>query len=264
MIKFASILAISLAPLATLYSQEAVPAKAPQIVILKLDDLTTKDADASGVSTRWQQIANFVEKKKIKASVGIIANSLDADKPAFFEWIKAQNKKGLLEFWNHGQTHSEKLVDGKKIHEFKNVPFEEQKATLEKSQKLAKEKLGFDFAAIGTPFNTCSEDTEKVLEEFPEIKVWFFGPAKPKFSKKLILERTVDLEKPVLNPDFEQFKTAYEKLAVDKEYIVLQGHPMGWKGERFKNFESAVDYLLAKGCVFMTPSEYFTYKEKKK
>lgn len=245
-------------------SAEEATANKPQVVILKLDDLTAKyPSKDCPTGPGWKRLVDTLEKKKIKASFGIILNSLEDDNTAYFDWIKELNGKGIVEFWNHGVTHSEKKENGEKIQEFKNSSLEEQKSTIEKGQKLAKAKLGFDLAAISTPFNSFNDNTEKALEDFPEIKVWFFGPAKPKFSKKLILERVVDLESSVGNPDFEKFKESYESKARDKEYIVLQGHPRSWDDKKYENFEKVVDYLLEKKCVFMSPSEYLASKNQK-
>ncbi len=243
----------------SVFSQDA--AKKPQVVILKLDDFTAKfPSKDCPAGSKWKKVVDIVEKKKIKASFGIILNSLEKDNQAYFDWIKEQDKKGNIEFWNHGMTHAENKET--KAQEFnKGSSYEEQKATLEKGQKLAKEKLGITLTTLGTPFNSFSDDTEKALEDFPEIKVWFFGPGKPKISKKLILGRVVNLESQVGNPDFDKFKESYEAKGKDREYIVLQGHPPMWDDKKFENFEKTIDYLLEKGCVFMTPSEYAASKK---
>ncbi|OGV55031.1 MAG: hypothetical protein A2X45_11105 [Lentisphaerae bacterium GWF2_50_93] len=246
------------------FSEEA--AKKPQVIILKLDDLTAKfPSKDCPAGPRWKKVVDTVEKKKIKASFGIILNSLEKDNQPYFDWIKDLNTKGNIEFWNHGMTHGEKTENGNKIQEFnKGSSYEEQKATLEKGQKLAKDKLGITLATLGTPFNSSSGDTEKALEDIPDIKIWLYGPGKPKISKKLILERSVNLEASVGNPDFDKFKEAYESKGKTKEYIVLQGHPPAWDDRKYENFEKIVDYLIEKGCIFMTPSEYLASKSQNK
>ena len=54
------------------------------------------------VSPRWQRIADFIEKSNLKASFGIIGSSLEEDNPAYFNWIKDLDRRGNIEFWNHG------------------------------------------------------------------------------------------------------------------------------------------------------------------
>ncbi len=258
-----SVLALALATSVNLFSADDATGGKKQVIILKLDDLTAKfPSKDCPAGPRWKKVVDTVEKKKIKASFGIILNSLEKDNQPYFDWIKDLNSKGNIEFWNHGMTHGEKTENGNKIQEFnKGSSYEEQKATLEKGQKLAKEKLGIELAVLGTPFNSFSDDTEKALEDFPEMKIWFYGPSKPKISKKLILERSVNLESSVGNPDFDKFKEAYESKGKNKEYLVLQGHPPAWDDKKYDNFEKIVDYLIEKGCVFMTPSEYAATKK---
>ena len=64
------------------------------------------------------------------------------------------------------------------------------------------------------------------------------------------------MEYPVGNPDFDEFKTKYERnLSLD--YIVLQGHPSSWDDHDFNEFERIINYLKGRGSIFMTPVEYF-------
>lgn len=235
----------------------------PPVIILKLDDMTQRGAKkGEGVSSRWQKLVDFLEKENIKASLGIIGNSLEKDDQKFFDWLKAQEKKGYVEFWNHGQTHKELPKESNKRRCEFTAPLEEQVATLKKTQQLAKEKVGIELKAFGAPFNVTNADTEKALEKFPEIKVWFFGSNKTKESKKLSLKRVVNLEHPTMNPSASGLFSDYDYKGKFEEYLVLQGHPNGWDDKRFAEFTKAVAFLKEKGCKFMTASEYFELQNK--
>lgn len=235
----------------------------PPVIILKLDDMTQRGAkNGEGVSRQWQRLVDFLEKENIKASLGIISNSLEKDDQKFFDWLKAQEKKGFVEFWNHGHTHQELPKEGNKRRCEFTAPLAEQIATLKKTQQLAKEKAGIELKAFGAPFNVTNTDTEKALEEFPEIKVWFFGSNKTKESKKLILGRVANLEQPTMNPNSAGLISDYDYKGKFEKYLVLQGHPNGWDDKRFEEFTKAVAFLKEKGCKFMTASEYYELQNK--
>ena len=226
----------------------------PPIIILKLDDV--RQMKNGAVHQNWQRVADYIETNHLKASFGIICSSLEKDNPAYFDWIKAQNKKGFIEFWLHG--YRERTKDDK-TGEFEQGTFEEQKAVLERSEKLAKEKLGFELPAFGPHWTGTTDATEKALDAVPEIKIWLYGPQVPKFYRKVSLPRVLALENPTFVPDFAKFKAAYEQFGSKEKFLVLQGHPPAWYiAERWNGFVQIVEFLKSQGCVFMTPSEYVT------
>jgi peptidoglycan/xylan/chitin deacetylase (PgdA/CDA1 family) len=225
-------------------------AKPPQIIILKLDDVVAHGTDARApVPPRWQRMADFVEQARIHAAFGIIGYSLEQDNPAYFDWIKNLHKKGHIEFWNHGYRNR-KAED--KTGEFEE-PFAGQKDSLEKTQKLAKEKLGIELKVFGAHWSGTNQDTAKALEGIPEITMLFYDP---KSGKKLVFERVLTLENPIFVPDAEKFQELYEARAKDKACLALQGHPNSWDEKRWEGFVKIIEYLKSQGCVFMTPSEY--------
>jgi peptidoglycan/xylan/chitin deacetylase (PgdA/CDA1 family) len=229
----------------------AAASSAPQVIILKLDDvLAFSKHNGPPVSPRWQRVADYIEKSHLKASFGIIGSSLECDNPAYFEWIKNLAKKGFIEFWNHGY-YDRKPSD--KTGEFEGS-LEAQKDALHKTQTLAKQKLGFELRAFGPHWSGTTPDTAVALESFPEIKMWFYGDAKS--STKFLFPRVMTLENPTFVPDFEKFKSFYEKNAQTKPCLALQGHPNAWDDKRWAGFLKIVDFLQSRGCVFMMPSEY--------
>ncbi len=220
-----------------------------QIILLKLDDIVQEKNKDLAISPRWQKMADFIMKNKLKAGFGIIGSSLEQDNPAYFKWIKDLHEKGI-EFWHHGYGQGGK-------GEFEKGSMEEQKALLDKTEKLAKEKLGFSLPAFGPHYTATTDETEKALEAIPEIKIWLYGPKNPKYYKKLSIPRYLGLENPTFVPDFEKFKASYEKLGGKQPVLVLQGHPNGWDDSKFSGFVKIIEYLKSKDCVFMTPSEYY-------
>ena len=242
-------------------AQEAKKEKVP-VVILKLDDMCTNGAPSNGsnaVSPRWQKLIDYIQNKKLKATIGVMGFSLEADNQKYFDYLKDLDKKGF-ELWNHGYKVRKGQEDSA---EFEKVPMEEQKASLEKTQKLMKDKTGIELKAFGPHWSGTSEETFQALEQISEIKMVFFYAPPSKKTGKFIFERNVNLESSPGNPDFEKFKAAYEKFAGQKAYICMQGHPNMWAtDEKWNGFEKIMDYLIGKGCVFMTASEYLATVKK--
>jgi peptidoglycan/xylan/chitin deacetylase (PgdA/CDA1 family) len=224
----------------------------PQVIILKLDDV--QQVRNGVVHRNWQRVADYIGTNHLKASFGIICSSLETDNPAYFDWIKDLNKKGFVEFWLHGYRAR---TQADKSGEFEQGTFEEHKALLERSEKLAKEKLGFTLPAFGQHWSGTTDATERALDAVPEIKIWLYGPRASKLYRKVSLPRVMGLENPTFVPDFAKFKATYERIGAKEKYLVLQGHPPNWyTDERWNGFIQIVEFLRSKGCVFMTPSEY--------
>jgi peptidoglycan/xylan/chitin deacetylase (PgdA/CDA1 family) len=248
MIRTAVLASAAIAALIMVAAAQAEDAPAKPVIILKLDDITRNGASGQNpISPRWQRCVDFLEKEQVKASLGIIGNSLEGDAPAYFKWIKDLAVKGAFEFWNHCYE------DG--ADKFKGTPMEDQKAALEKTQNLAKEKLGLTLRAFGVHWSATDVATEAALAAIPDIKIVFFSPENPK-GKQVCLKRTINLEQPTFVPNFEKVKDAFEKWGNKLPYIALQGHPNQWDDKRLEDFTKVVKYLKEQGCQFMTASEY--------
>ncbi|AHF90145.1 polysaccharide deacetylase [Opitutaceae bacterium TAV5] len=245
---------------------EIPPRKAPPVIILKLDDLRQTNGK---VHHSWTRVADYLKNRSIKSSIGIICETLAEATPEYTGWIRERRDSGLIEFWFHGWDHQVWTDDaGKKWNEFKGRPFDEQWSRFERSQTLAKEKLGFPFAAFGPGggVGTGSQDgvTAQVMAKDPDMKVWLYpspvdasGRDLAAAGKVTILDRVwaVNLEAAVGQPAFNRLVVGYAKNP-DREYFVLQGHPTHWAGERFREFEKIIDFLVEQNAVFMTPLEY--------
>lgn len=234
----------------------ATPASArPQVILLKLDDVV--QVNGSPVHRNWQRMADYVASNGIKASFGIICSSLEKDNPAYFAWIKEWQSRGCVEFWLHG--YRQRTAADKK-GEFEEGTFEEQRAVLERSARLAREKLGFPLRAFGPHWSGTTEATEQALQALDDNAIWLYGPRQSKFYRKASLPRVMALENPTFVPDFEKFRATYEKSGAKEPYLVLQGHPPAWDEKRWEGFLRIIAFLKEKGCVFMTPSEYVATK----
>lgn len=234
------------------------PASKPQVILLKLDDVIARRVGPKPVSDRWLKITDYLKTNNIKGSFGVITQSLEKDNPVYFQWLKDIQKEGLIELWMHGYH----MRGAKDTGEFEGGTAAEQRAILEKGMKLAKDKLGFPLPAFGPHWSGTTDATDEALEGVPEIKIWLYGPQKPKFFTRLSIDRVLALENPTFVPDAAKFKATYEKNAAKREVLVLQGHPEQWDDKRWAGFLEIIEFLKSKSVVFSTPSEYLASQAK--
>jgi len=268
--RFLALLILSLGCTAPWLRAETPPPLAHIVpIVIKLDDVRTNDS--GHLSERWQRLLDLVRERKIKLSLGVIANSLEGDKPAYFTWIKAMHDTGLVEFWFHGYDHGVRTVDGVEAAEFTALSYEEQKEHFAKSQKLAKEKLGFTFQTYGPPgggkmpiSDADLDATVRVLTEDPSMKVWLYPKPMDARAEKLnaagkitVLDRVwaVNIEWPLFVPNSGKFITDYNKYAASRKYFVLQGHAAKWDDARWPEFLKIIDYVTQNKIPTVLPTE---------
>jgi hypothetical protein len=252
---------MALAPASAQTPTTTTPAARPLAVVLKLDDLVRGGKPSTAtVSPRWQRATDFLEGEKIKASYGLLCDSLEGDCPAYIEWIKQRVTNGFIEIWHHGYyarlLPAEMKVNGRTA-EYIGGSVEDQAAMFRKSLDLVKQKTGIEMMAFGPHSTAIDGITYKALEGIPEIKmVFYYGPPKDVPTSKFVVKRLVELEKPLFVPNPENVQKTYEQKKDTLPYIVVQGHPNQWDDARFENFKKAVLYLRDQGCRFLTPSEF--------
>ncbi|MGE5343327.1 MAG: DUF2334 domain-containing protein [Candidatus Omnitrophota bacterium] len=212
------------------------------VVILKADDVVYSDA--------CRRFTDYIEQKKIKAALGVVAKSLNDD--SLCTWLRSLATKSNFEIWNHGLIHD---CSEHQTSEFEGNPYLAQLHYLRKSQQLFKGKTGITCMTWGAPCNFIDENTARALSEVEDIKIWLFGG---KESGKLVLERRGNIEFPTLKPDVASFVEKYNQDKLDQcDYLVFQLHPHSWDAANFAEFQKVIDYLLQKQVVFMTPAEYY-------
>jgi len=228
----------------------------PPFVVLKLDDMFATDGR---VPDRWQRIADFSAQRRLKLSIGLICNSLDADQPDYLAGLRRLIDTGLIELWHHGYDHRRWDEAGVTYCEFSKTDRAHQHDHLVRAQQLAKDKLGLTFQTFGAPFNAIDATTAGVLATLPDIRVWLYvDPALAATAGKFaaVSPGPVNLEAPVHKPNYDAFVAALATVApTHPRYLVLQGHPMSWDDTVFAEFVRIVDHLLALGCPFVLPAE---------
>ena len=224
-------------------------------VILKFDDLREEDGT---VPDAWRSLFAELDARGIPATLGLIGSSLEDGSEEYVAWIRAQHHHGH-EVWNHGYCHCKPPgPDGEQLLEFAGTPATYQREQLARSQELARQRLGFSLRSFGAPFNATDSLTASVLANLPEIRVWLYPPPGA-LTDKIVLPaiRGLNLEYPTHQPDFEKFRAAYQEHP-NAAVIVLQGHPRSWVADpaRLSEFYRILDFLVARGTRFTTPSAY--------
>ncbi len=227
-----------------------------QLIILKADDLSYSANYI--IPLGFQNFIEYIKINNIKASIGLIGNSLEVNNEQYLQYIKNISLDGSFEIWNHGYNH--KLTgtneNGETYHEFWNTTFDYQRDHLEKTQELALEKLGITLRAFGAPGNNHDSITLDVINENDEIKLWFYGNPE---SDKIVLERHYNIEFSSQYPDYEEFVNNYP---ANEEYLALQIHPNAWDNEGFNQFELIVEFLMTQKVAFITPYEFYRLSER--
>lgn len=225
-----------------------------QLVILKADDLIYDKSKV--ISENWTRFLHYVVSDKIKASVGLIVNSLETEDERYSGLLKYLNRTGYIELWIHGYDHRLGAIypNGEPYDEFRNSSLEFQKNQIKKALDLSMQKLGFTMQTFGAPGNAIDDNTKIALNAFNEIKVWFFGR---EGSNKLVLGRSAEMEYPVGNPDFTSFVKNHDQKS---SYIVFQIHPNMWNENQFNEFTKIISYLIEQKLTFILPFEFYNMK----
>lgn len=240
------------------------PRTKPPVIVIKVDDLRQVNGR---VPLLWVRFADAIKQRGIKASIGIICQTLEEATPEYAGWIKEQQASGRIEFWFHGYTHDVRKENGKDFGEFVGRDYDEQKRRFDLSEALAKDKLGFALQTFGPPGGAApsfDKTTVKVMADVPDMKVWLYPTPIDEPGKKLaaegkvvILDRVfeVNLESAVGQPSYSRFITGYAKHP-DREYFVLQGHTAQWGAPgRFDEALKIIDFLISQHARFVTPME---------
>lgn len=223
-------------------------------VILKLDDAWYEDGL---LHQGWLKTFAYLNEREINATIGIVGERMQEAPPVFYEWLTTQVGLGH-EVWNHGWCHCKPVIDGEEVREFSGTTYEYQLDRIQKTQALAKDKLGLKLTTFGAPYNAVDTSTARALQAVPELKNWFYAPESME-TELHVLPRlaAVNIEYPVHQPDFASFLKGYEASG-EQAVLVIQGHPRSWMepDSRFEEFKKIVDFLVSERARFLTPSDY--------
>jgi peptidoglycan/xylan/chitin deacetylase (PgdA/CDA1 family) len=232
-------------------------AYANTFIVLKLDDLKQEQ---NVVHSGWENVLRFLNDEGIIGTIGIIGSSLESPSKEYVRWIKNRHNEGH-EIWHHGYCHCKFDQNGVLIREYGGASFDSQAASIKKTQKLAKERLGIIMRSFGAPYNSTDNKTANILDEIDDIKVWMFKETKFN-TEKFVLDRfkSVNIEYPVHQPNFLEFKKGFQEHK-HRPVLVIQGHPRSWVKDplRFEEFKKIVLFLKEQDVTFTTAYQYYLH-----
>ena len=228
----------------------SIAATGPKI-ILKLDDY--------GSNTSFKPAPlDIVIQKQVKASLGVIAGRLNTNALTVYgKYINAINSQGKKQFeiWHHGLDHSNDNPPASN-YEFDGTSYDFQKDHFESANQLVINYLGVQMHSFGAPYNASDENTNKVIGENLNYKVFMFASPSP--YNVMSLNQRVNMESSTGVVDYDYFVARFnEKKTTYTNYMVLQGHPNQWDAARVSEFAQIIDFLIAQGCEFVLPYDYY-------
>jgi hypothetical protein len=144
--------------------------------------------------------------------------------------------------WNHGYSHSGESHS--QYTEFDNPMVEVQIGSIEQTQTLVHDLLGFRPSVFGPAFNRYSQQTRDALKAFPEIDTCFFAPED--FPEHFHVLGT--LPRIVFEDKRFQFQpivdTQVPQIATSERPTVMQIHPGKWDLRSHVVFERSMQVLL--------------------
>jgi len=250
----AAIILLSL--MATVFSVNAT-----QYVIIRADDFVNDYSSPSKtVAASWLRFIQIVTNKQVVAGVGLIGNTLASPTPEFITFCQNLDASGQFEIWNHGYDHLYGSTDpdtGIFTAEFYNTTFTFQTNQMAKAQSIVKQKLGITMRTLGTPGNYCDATTSLMLAQNADIKVWFFPPGGLTVPTNVIRIPSTTLEWKGTTSrylDLPRFIGAYNSNA---PVICFSMHPRSLPNAEMDKLADAIDFLHAKGAVFIKPYDYY-------
>lgn len=218
-------------------------------IILKLDDFGVKDGNCAALP-----VLDFLVHMQLKAGLGVIANRVDGTGLSVLnKYLGATNKDGehLFEIWHHGLDHVKP--------EFNGTTYAYQKEHFDGATQLIKNSLHLQMHSFGAPYNANDTTTNLVIATDSNYKVTMFNkPAAAAGAGIMNLTNRVNMESATGIVDYNYFVTNFKNCKDSfTNYMVLQGHPLKWEQMHLTQFVQIIDFLLAQGCVFVTPYEYY-------
>lgn len=222
-----------------------------QFVMLVADNLAFDEATI--IPEAWRPFLELIQEEQLKASIGIIGEDIERGNDQFFTLIKALHASGLVEFWNNGYLSVGGVASP--LDELGNVflagSHAVQKASITRTQDLARANLDLTFHTFGAPGKATGEGTADALEGIEDIRVWLFGDPS---ADKFVLNATAQIENEEANPSFMIFMEEYDR---EQPYLLLDIHPDLWDQTGLEQFRRIIGYLRDYDVIFTTPYDYY-------
>ena len=219
-------------------------------IIIKFDDMNVLKDRVWG-----KNAMDYMVKKTIKFSSGVIANRLDDTAlNTLSPYLLAIDSEGnkLFEVWHHGYDHV--------IPEFSVHPYTYQSQHFNDADRIVNNLLQVQMNSFGTPGNSSDSITNQVISENPNYHIFMLSQVLPKkFDKSILyLNQRVEMENGVGNVNYDYFVANFNKYKNRfTDYMIIQGHPNDWDTDKNQQFQQIIEFLIAQGVEFVLPYEYY-------
>lgn len=222
-----------------------------KVVIIKADDFR-------GPTAAWASFLEVSRAAHVKVSIGVIVDSVATNNSAVL-WMKAQQDKGDVEFWDHGWDHARWQTNGETVQEFLGSGLAHQRAHLKQAQAALKAALGKDVLAFGPAYTGFDADTAAVINETPALRLLFCH--KVTAARNLLTNRVVVLDfiseaDGTGKPNGEKLEATLAKRMPGA--VSLQFHPPYFDVPHLAEYQKIVNYLLPNGYSVQLPSEFIS------
>lgn len=198
----------------------------PSNVILKVDDFVQ-----DGQYDKARRFLDVIIEKDIKASIGLVGNTLDKLPLDIIERLKDKR----FELWNHSMNHQQTIAD------------------IEECQKEIRRVFGIIPDLYGAPCNNISPEIYAEFHRLGLQKAFgiFDHESFEKVPRKypITAYRELENQTPSGMIDWGRFMAMYEKEHVGLKTYQL--HPLMWEDKDFVLFERAIDLMIADGKHFV-------------
>ena len=237
--------------LATLGVSPAIdPAK---VVVIKADDYR---GNLNGQQQAWTDFVNHSRTLGVKVGLGVVATSISGNAAAT-QWMQQQQAAGDVEFWNHGWDHSQWTSGGTTYYEFRGSGPGFQQTHFADTQAAILAATGRDSIAFGAPYNQTDADTLTVMNQTPAVRLFFtYNGAAARSAGLVQRVHTMGIipEAATGKPDAAAFISAHPNGPTGP--VALQFHPAVFAAADLAEYGQIVQFLLARGHVFLLPAEY--------
>lgn len=132
--------------------------------------------------------------------------------------------------------------------------------------QLVLKNIDVQMNTFGTPWNQSDTVTNRVMSEDSNYKVFLCtqGQTAPLSNPEILtLNHFVYMEYNTGKPDFDVLMSNYFNFQNNfTDYMILQGHPNSWieNSYYFNELKRIILFLIAQGCDFVLPYEYYIDK----
>jgi hypothetical protein len=221
-------------------------------VVLKFDDLTNTNWK------NWKPITDLIIANDVTADCGLFVKSLNSGDQEYMKYVKSLlDDPKHFGIWLHGYTGEAK--------EFFDTDYATQFEHFQLSRTVMLNKFDYILRNYGPHYYGGNEHTVKIINEDPFLKGWIFQQPKDKDGrpatlpdKQVMPQRKVNMEPATAVVRFSTYETGWKRINADTlRFVVLQGHPWGYKSDTLKNeFIKVIDDLKAKGVTFTHFRDY--------